>query len=59
MKFEVLRQHYGDKQYQAGDEREADERDVAHLVKSGVLKRKAEPKTQNKAEKAAPKNKSA
>ena len=59
MKFDVLRQHYGDKQYMIGDVREATEADVAHLVASGVLKRKSEPKVQNKAEKAAPKNKSA
>lgn len=51
-KFEVLRQHFGDKQYWSGDEREASERDVAHLVKSGVLKAKAEPKVKNKAEPA-------
>lgn len=51
-KFEVLRQHFGDKQYWAGDEREASERDVAHLVKSGVLKEKAAPKVKNKAEPA-------
>jgi len=37
MKFKVLRQHYGDRLYLAGDEREAEERDVLHLVKAGVL----------------------
>jgi len=57
MKFEVLRQHLGDKQYMPGDERDANEGDVAHLVKAGVLKRKAEAAPKNKAE-PAPKNKS-
>ncbi|SFV33192.1 hypothetical protein SAMN05216456_1915 [Devosia crocina] len=51
MKFDVLRQHYGDKQYWPGDVRDASEADVKHLLESGVLKRqKAEPKTQNKVE---------
>ena len=60
MKFNVLRQHQGDKFYNAGDEREANESDVAHLVKSGVLepiKAKAEPKPKNKAIQSSPKNK--
>lgn len=60
-KFKVLRQHHGDKLYAEGDTREADERDVAHLVANGVLetvkakaeapaKNKAEPAVQNKAQ---------
>lgn len=60
MKFHVLRQHFGDKQYMPGDTREVSESDVKHLVDAGVLKKvseKAEPKPLNKAEKAAPKNK--
>jgi len=59
MKFKVLKQHYGDKQYFAGDEREANEAEVAHLVKAGVLQAsggKSEPAPANKAE-AAPANK--
>lgn len=51
--FKVLRQHHGDQPYAEGDTREADERDVAHLVASGVLepvKAKAEAAVQNKAE---------
>lgn len=59
-KFKVLRQHQGDKPYAEGDTRDADERDVAHLVANGVLepvkakseapaKNKAEPAVQNKA----------
>lgn len=38
MKFNVLRRHIGDKLYEQGDQREAEERDVAHLVKNGVLR---------------------
>lgn len=53
--FKVIRQHYGDKLYMPGDRREADGRDVAHLVENGVLepvKAKAEAPTKNKAEPA-------
>ncbi|WP_374832964.1 hypothetical protein [Paenochrobactrum pullorum] len=57
MKYEVLRRHQGDKFYEQGDEREASEVDVSHLVKSGVLKAKVEGKPKNKVEGAAPKNK--
>lgn len=57
MRYSVIRQHLGDKMYMPGDEREAAESEVAHLVKAGVLaKATAAPK--NKAEKA-PQNKSA
>lgn len=38
MKFDVLRRHIGDKLYEEGGQREAEERDVAHLVKNGVLR---------------------
>lgn len=58
MKFIVKREHFGDKMYMTGDTREAEEADVAHLVRAGVLE-KAEGAAKNKAEKAAPKNKSA
>lgn len=60
MKFHVLRQHYGDQMYMPGDEREAAESDVKHLVDAGVLERaaeKAELAPKNKAEPAAPSNK--
>ncbi|MDH4992059.1 hypothetical protein QEZ48_14660 [Aquamicrobium lusatiense] len=68
MKFDVLRRHIGDKLYEQGDQREVEERDVAHLIKNGVLRPlmraavkevavKAEANAENKAEKAAPKNK--
>jgi hypothetical protein len=52
MKFKVLRHHLGDKQYAPGDEREAAESDVTHLVRAGVL----EP-VETKAKGAAPENK--
>ena len=61
-KFTVLRQHLGDKMYMPGAVRDATETDVKHLVQSGILeeaKGKAEAAPANKAEKAAPKNKSA
>lgn len=59
--FKVLRQHHGDKPYAEGDAREADPRDVAHLVANGVLepiKAKAEKPVENKSEPAM-KNKAA
>lgn len=56
--FEVLRQHFGDKQYWPGDVRDASERDVSHLVKAGVLRAKAAPELKNKAEPSV-KNKAA
>ena len=59
MQYVVKRQHFGDKMYYAGDTREADPRDVAHLIKSGVLAEKNSSQTiLNKAEKPA-KNKGA
>jgi hypothetical protein len=64
MKYEVLRQHFGDRMYMPGDEREALAGDVAHLVTAGVLgapskkpAKKAEPAPKNKAEAGAPTNK--
>lgn len=58
MKYTVLRRHDGDKSYEAGDIREADENDVRHLVGTVLepIKTKAEPKVENKAI-SAPKNK--
>lgn len=57
MKYEVKRQHYGDKLYVEGDEREADPKDVAELVKRGILvEAKAKTAPKNKAV-TAPKNK--
>lgn len=40
MQFAVIRRHLGDKMYEPGDVREANEADVRHLIKSGVLVRK-------------------
>lgn len=37
MKYIVKRPHQGDQWYNEGDTREADPRDVAHLVARGVL----------------------
>ncbi len=57
MKYTVKRQHYGDRLYNAGDEREADPQMVAHLVRQGVLvEAKAAPAPKNKAV-IPPKNK--
>ena len=57
MKYEVIRQHLGDKMYVPGDPetgmREAVPGDVQHLVNNGVLiEAKAERKPPNKAEPA-------
>ncbi|SMO64012.1 hypothetical protein [Paracoccus laeviglucosivorans] len=38
MKYDVLREHEGDKMYLTGDTRVADEAKVKHLVKAGVLR---------------------
>jgi hypothetical protein len=60
--YQVLRQHLGDKMYMPGDTREVAQGDVQHLINNGVLREaqaKAEAPVANKAEKAAPKNKSA
>ncbi|MFA9487077.1 hypothetical protein LU276_08300 [Moraxella haemolytica] len=63
MKYKVIRQHYGDKQYFAGESREVtNEHDAKILISMGLIepiagekakaapKNKAEPKVQNKAE---------
>ncbi len=55
MKYEVIRQHFGDKMYMPGDERDLSEADATELVRNGVLRKpkaKAEPKVENKAEPA-------
>lgn len=47
-KYDVKREHYGDKYYQTGEQREANPADVKHLVDKGVLVESAEepkPKT--------------
>lgn len=61
MKYTVKRAHQGDQWYNEGDEREAREGDVQHLVDRGVLEpaaeKKAAQKPKNKAVESAPKNK--
>lgn len=59
MKFEVVRQHLGDKMYLPGDKREMSEDDAKHLVPHVLRKAsvsKAAPAPKNKAE-PAPTNK--
>lgn len=49
-RYNVLRQHIGDRDYLPGDTREADPAQVAHLVASGVLEQaKVEPPVETKA----------
>lgn len=56
--YEVKREHYGDKPYVTGDERELDPLEAERLVALGVLvESKSEPKPSNKARKGAPENK--
>ena len=46
--YDVKREHYGDKYYQAGDKRTANPADVKHLIDKGVLVESTEelkPKT--------------
>lgn len=60
MKYKVLLQHYGDRQYWAGDEREVTDADTAaYLIAQGLIapEGKAQPAPQNKAA-PAPQNKS-
>ncbi|WP_028716888.1 hypothetical protein [Paracoccus sp. J39] len=54
MKFDVLREHYGDRFYVAGETREAEKSSVAHLLRSGVLAEKAAKSVPNKAAPAHP-----
>lgn len=55
-KYKVIREHVGDRHYNVGDEREANENDVAHLIGRCLVK--AEKPVENKAAKPL-KNKSA
>lgn len=67
-KFEVIREHQGDRFYRVGEMREGSASDFAHLIPN-VLRlvegekadpaplNKAEPEPENKAEPAAPANK--
>jgi hypothetical protein len=50
VRFRVLRQHLGDRDYAPGDTREADPAVVAHLVAAGVLEEaQVEPPLETKA----------
>ena len=61
LSFRVKRRHMGDRFYEVGDTREATRAEVKHLIGT-VLEEpaagKSEPAPQNKAEGAAPSNKS-
>lgn len=48
MKYRVKRRHLGERQYEPGDEREAQAADVRHLIEAGIL-----IPVENKAEKPA------
>lgn len=50
MKYDVLREHIGDKFYKSGDVRDAEPMTVAHLVRNGVLRLVADSSTQNHAD---------
>lgn len=59
MKYRVLRQHYGDRAYTAGEERELRETDGKRLVELGVLeeiRQKKAPEPENKMQ-SEPENK--
>lgn len=56
MKYTVARQHFGERMYMPGDEREADESDVRHLIANGILQEPGKAKKATKATKA-PENK--
>lgn len=53
MKYDVQREHYGDRFYRQGEVREADASSVTHLVRAGILTKaagkKAEKTPENKA----------
>ena len=53
MKYTVKRQHYGDRLYLEGEERNANPSEVAHLVDKGVLEIKEMLVTQNKKQKVS------
>jgi len=54
MEFEVKRPHQGDKWYDEGDTRVADERDVGHLIANGILVPKTAAASKSKTKAAAP-----
>ena len=46
--YKVIRQHYGDKQYWVGDERDLSDFDAKRLIEQGVIEAKKEPELSNK-----------
>ena len=46
--YKVIRQHYGDKQYWVGDERDLNDFDAKRLLEQGVIADKKSPETSNK-----------
>ena len=46
--YKVIRQHYGDKQYWVGDERDLSDFDAKKLLENGVIEVKKEPELSNK-----------
>lgn len=46
--YKVIRQHYGDKQYWVGDERDLSDFDAKRLIEQGVVEAKKEPELSNK-----------
>ena len=54
--YKVIRQHYGDKQYWVGDERDLGDFDAKRLLAQGVIADKKAPEPSNKRAQA-PKNK--
>ena len=46
--YKVIRQHYGDKQYWVGDERDLNDFDAKRLLEQGVIADKKSPEPNNK-----------
>ena len=46
--YKVIRQHYGDKQYWVGDERDLGDFDAKRLLAQGVIADKKAPEPSNK-----------
>ena len=46
--YKVIRQHYGDKQYWFGDERDLSDFDAKRLLEQGVIADKKAPEPNNK-----------
>ncbi len=46
--YKVVRQHYGDKQYWQGDERQLSDLDAKRLLENGIVEVKKESEHSNK-----------